>query len=46
MEALRMIYLPLTIISFLQAIGYMLITPVFKTLFYIDLKFRKGELNS
>jgi len=42
-KALRFIYIPLALSSFVQAIGYMLVTPVFKTLFYIDLKYRKGE---
>jgi hypothetical protein len=42
-DALRFIYIPLALSAFIQAIGYMLVTPVFHTLFYIDLKYRKGE---
>ncbi len=43
MKAMKSIYIPLGISSFIQACGYMLIMPVFKTLFFIDLKFRKGD---
>ncbi|MBN1799729.1 MAG: hypothetical protein JW822_14225 [Spirochaetales bacterium] len=45
-NALRFIYIPLAIASFIQAIGYMLVRPVFTTLFYIDLKYRKGEFDT
>lgn len=31
-------------ITFIQVLGYLLIIPSFKSLFYIDLKVRKGEL--
>jgi hypothetical protein len=42
LQAMKSLYIPLALSSFIQACGYMLIMPVFKTLFYIDLKYRKG----
>ncbi len=45
LQAMRSIYIPLALSSFIQACGYMLIMPVFKTLFYIDLKYRRGDFD-